>query len=102
MARTGGQDRGLFERPAGSGVWWIRYHDVTGRERREKAGTKTEARTLYIQCKDEGRRGAIASPGQAEIGPRGQGRPPWCLKALGHRRLRRILEGSSGVSFGVS
>ena len=37
MAREGGKDRGLFERPAGSGVWWIRYHDALGRERREKA-----------------------------------------------------------------
>ena len=25
-------DRGLFERPAASGVWWIRYHDESGRE----------------------------------------------------------------------
>ena len=62
MAREGGKDRGLFERPAGSGVWWIRYHDALGRERREKAGTKSQARALYIQRKDEGRRGLVSEP----------------------------------------
>jgi len=49
MARAKGEDRGLFQRPAGSGVWWIRYHDDAGREHREKAGTKSQARLLYLQ-----------------------------------------------------
>jgi hypothetical protein len=30
MARLGRKDRGLFERPAGSGVWWVRYYCPDG------------------------------------------------------------------------
>lgn len=62
MARAKGEDRGLFQRPAGSGVWWIRYHDATGHERRERVGSKSDARARYIQRKDEGRRGLVAEP----------------------------------------
>lgn len=51
MARAGGKDRGLFERPKASGVWWIRYHDHRGKERREKVGTKASARQLYEKRK---------------------------------------------------
>lgn len=47
MARAGGKDRGLFEKEKGSGVWWIRYHDHRGKERREKVGPKAAARQLY-------------------------------------------------------
>ncbi len=57
MARTGGKDRGLFERPTGSGIWWIRYCDASGREHREKAGSKTTARRLYEKRKTEVREG---------------------------------------------
>ena len=53
MARQGGRDRGLFERPTGSGVWWIRYHDADGTERRERVGSKGLARKRYMQCKTE-------------------------------------------------
>lgn len=47
MARPEGKDRGLFERPKDSGVWWIRWADRFGKEHREKAGTKSAARSLY-------------------------------------------------------
>jgi integrase len=53
MARKHGHDRGLFERPARSGVWWIRYFDGDGRERREKVGPKALARKRYMQRKTE-------------------------------------------------
>lgn len=53
MARKGGQDRGLFERPKGSGVWWIHYHDGDGRKHREKVGPKALARKRYMQRKTE-------------------------------------------------
>ncbi|MGI5844497.1 MAG: tyrosine-type recombinase/integrase [Candidatus Xenobium sp.] len=53
MARSGGEDRGLFERPAGSGVWWVRYVDREGREHREKVGSKSAAREVYRQRKTE-------------------------------------------------
>ena len=53
MARKGGKDRGLFERPKGSGIWWVRYFDEVGRERREKVGPKALARKRYMQRKTE-------------------------------------------------
>ncbi len=43
MARKGNQDRGLYERPEGSGIWWIRYVEPDRAEHRERGGTKTEA-----------------------------------------------------------
>lgn len=46
-------ERGTFERPIGSGVWWVRYHDENGKERREKAGPKALARQLYAKRKTE-------------------------------------------------
>lgn len=45
--------RGVFERPRGSGVWWVRYHDEYGREHREKAGPKGLASDLYQKRKNE-------------------------------------------------
>jgi len=53
MAREGGKDRGLFERPKDSGVWWVRYYDAEHNERREKAGSKAQARLLYVKRKAE-------------------------------------------------
>jgi hypothetical protein len=32
--------KGIFEKPNGSNIWWVRYVDACGKERREKAGTK--------------------------------------------------------------
>jgi len=45
--------RGIFERPAGSGVWWVRYHDEHGREHREKVGPKALAQQVYRKRKTE-------------------------------------------------
>jgi integrase len=45
--------RGLFEKIPGSGIWWIRYADTTGRIRREKAGPKSAAIKLYQKRKTE-------------------------------------------------
>src|SRR5262245_33967661 len=53
MARKGGKDRGLFERPKGSGIWWVRYFDGDGKERRERVGPKALARKRYMQRKTE-------------------------------------------------
>lgn len=38
--------RGVFERPPGSGVWWINFY-VDGVQRREKVGRKSDAIDLY-------------------------------------------------------
>jgi site-specific recombinase XerD len=45
--------RGVYEKLPGSGIWWIRYADTMGRIRREKAGTKSSALTLYRKRKTE-------------------------------------------------
>lgn len=45
--------KGLFERPGGSNIWWIRYVDAAGRERREKAGSKSVAIQLYRKRKQQ-------------------------------------------------
>jgi len=45
--------RGVFEKVAGSGEWWICYWDAQGRKRREKAGTKGNAIDLYRKRKTE-------------------------------------------------
>ena len=45
--------KGIFERPKASAIWWIRYTDADGRERREKAGTKSTAKLLYQKRKQQ-------------------------------------------------
>ena len=46
-------ERGIFERPGGSGVWWVRYHDEHGREHRKKVGPKRLAVEFYRKVKNE-------------------------------------------------
>lgn len=48
--------RGLFERPAGSGIWWINYY-VNGKQHRERVGRKSDAVALYQKRKADSRRG---------------------------------------------
>ena len=38
--------RGVFEKPEGSGIWWINYY-AKGKRRREKVGRKSDAIKLY-------------------------------------------------------
>jgi integrase len=45
--------RGVYEKLAGSGVWWICYFDQFGKKRREKAGTKSVAIKLYGKRKQQ-------------------------------------------------
>ena len=40
------KERGVFERPKGSGVFWINYYK-DGKQHREKAGNKSSASALY-------------------------------------------------------
>jgi hypothetical protein len=49
--------KGVFERIPNSGLWWVRYADITGKIRREKAGTKSAAKQLYEKRKTEVRQG---------------------------------------------
>ena len=62
MAREGGKDRGLFERPKDSDVYWIRYAGPDGREHMEHGGNKTEARALYMRRQTEIKDGTWLSP----------------------------------------
>ena len=48
--------RGIFERPPGSGVWWVNYY-ARGERHREKAGRKSDAIALYQKRKADARRG---------------------------------------------
>jgi site-specific recombinase XerD len=52
-SKTRHNPRGVFEKVPGSGVWWVRHADAMGRIRREKAGTKSAALTLYRKRKTE-------------------------------------------------
>jgi site-specific recombinase XerD len=45
--------RGVFEKVPGSGEWWIRYIDATGKLRREKVGTKSAAIALVEKRRTE-------------------------------------------------
>ena len=46
-------ERGIFARPAGSGIWWVRYADENGQEHREKVGPKGLAIKVYQKRKNE-------------------------------------------------
>jgi site-specific recombinase XerD len=48
-----GKGRGVFERPAGSGVWWILFYDQDGRRHREKIGPKSLAVAAYRKRKTQ-------------------------------------------------
>lgn len=52
-AKESAKERGLFERPKDSNVWWIQWFDNLGQRHREKAGSKACARQLYAKRKTE-------------------------------------------------
>ena len=45
--------RGIYEKVKDSGVWWIRWTDTAGNKRREKAGSRSNAKTLLAKRKTE-------------------------------------------------
>ena len=56
MTRTGSPKvKGVFERPVGSGCWWINYY-VDGKQHREKVGRRSDALALYQKRKADARR----------------------------------------------
>ena len=57
MAREIKKQRGIFERPKGSGIWWICYYDQFGRKHREKVGLRQTAISAYQKRKTEIREG---------------------------------------------
>ena len=58
MARKHGKDRGLFERPKDSGIWWTRITE-NGKEIRTKCGSKTAALTYYKKQKTKQMEGRL-------------------------------------------
>ena len=51
--KRGRRKRGIFERPKGSRMWWVRYADEHGRLHREKVGPKGLALKVYQKRKTE-------------------------------------------------
>jgi integrase len=49
MAKQRPKIKGIFEKNPGSGVWWCRYADSSGKIRREKAGTREAAGMLLVK-----------------------------------------------------
>lgn len=54
--------RGVFERPPGSGIWWINYHDADGVRHREKIGRESVANEAYLQRRMELKEGKFVAP----------------------------------------
>ncbi|HEX4381207.1 MAG TPA: site-specific integrase [Candidatus Acidoferrum sp.] len=54
--------RGVFERPPGSGEWWINYHDADGKRHREKIGRYDVAVEAYLHRRTEVREGKFRPP----------------------------------------
>src|ERR1035437_4655193 len=60
-ARTETKVRGVFEHPAGSGVWWIHFY-ADGQRHREKVGRKGDAIALYQTRKADATAGRKLPP----------------------------------------
>ena len=43
------KQRGVFERPPGSGTWWISYFGSDGKRHREKIGRQSAAVDAYFE-----------------------------------------------------
>lgn len=57
--RTPPKVRGVFERPKGSGVWWIRFVGLDGKLHREKIGRRSTAIAAYQKRQTEKREGRL-------------------------------------------
>jgi len=55
MARSGGKDRGLFQRSGDTKTWWIRWQCHLGHDHQEKAGSKSFAKKLYAMRQQQKR-----------------------------------------------
>ncbi|HEY0701168.1 MAG TPA: tyrosine-type recombinase/integrase [Candidatus Acidoferrales bacterium] len=54
--------RGVFEKPKGSGIWWINYYDSDGKRHREKIGRQSVAIDAFLHRRTEVREGKFAAP----------------------------------------
>jgi len=60
MPREIKKQRGIFERPKGSGIWWICYAGIDGQLHREKVGMRQAAINVYQLRKTQIRLGTFA------------------------------------------
>lgn len=54
--------KGVFERPKGSGIFWINYYDSDGKRHREMVGRESVAENAYLQRRQEVREGKFRPP----------------------------------------
>lgn len=73
MARKHGKDRGIVEKPAGSGQWWCRLF-VEGKERWWRCDTRSQAKALYGKLKAQAR--------EEKLFPKEKKRDPLLLKTV--------------------
>lgn len=77
MARSRSDEieRGIFEKPKGSGIWWIRYANPKNKsgETKEKVGKRDAAITLYMKRKTQ----VLTGEKLPELN-----RKTWTIKAL--------------------
>lgn len=73
MARKHGKDRGIVEKPSGSGQWWCRLF-VEGKERWWRCDTRSQAKALYGKLKAQAR--------EEKLFPKEKKRDPLLLKTV--------------------
>lgn len=81
--------RGIFEKIPGSGVWWIHWYDASGRRHREKAGTKSGAIALYHKRKHQALEGRKLPE---KLRSAGVSFAELVKDALEHSRARKVPE----------
>jgi len=81
--------RGVFERPPGSGVWWINYHDAGGGRHRERIGRYSVAVEAYLARRQEVREGRFLPPRPSGLTFRELADQAIAYK-LGHNRPRSV------------
>jgi len=106
MPKHNGKTRGIFERPKGSGVWWVRYCDQHGRLHREKVGPKGLAKEVYQKRKTAIREGKFfpEQVGQQRVIQFGELARDFLAYSKLHKRshdndatrMRRLLEAFGG------
>ena len=80
MARVAKKQRGIFERPKGSGIWWIRYADAQGKIHGEKVGMKQTAINAYRKRKTEVHPSLLTQYGKSLLSKRIIGSSIWKMR----------------------
>jgi hypothetical protein len=68
MARKYAKDRGIVEKPLGSGKWWVRVYEK-GHERWHRCDSKSQARALYGRLKADAGEGNAAPQRKKTMNP---------------------------------